>query len=68
MAIVCITNLATQKWQLVWAVTGVVGLIVMGTPQLTEWIGRWQERKALKARADAKAAALAPSPPSLSAP
>lgn len=48
VAVVCIINLSTQKWQLVWAVTAIVGLIVMGTPQLVEWSTMWQAHKAAK--------------------
>jgi hypothetical protein len=45
VAVVCIINLATENWQMVWLVTGVVGAVVMGLPQVVEWITHWRARK-----------------------
>lgn len=62
VGIVCIVNLATQKWQIVWAVTGIVGIVVLGTPQLVEWIFRIRNRKtnaALQLKQEAASGKLA---------
>lgn len=34
LAVVSIILLATQRWLLVWLVTGAAGAVVMGTPQV----------------------------------
>ena len=55
VAVVCIINLATQKWQVVWVVTAIVGTVVMGAPQVLEWVTLWRGRKTvLQLKAESK--------------
>ncbi|GAB4819177.1 hypothetical protein N2152v2_006223 [Parachlorella kessleri] len=55
VAVVCIINLATQKWQVVWVVTAIVGTVVMGTPQVLEWVTVWRDKKTvLQLKAESK--------------
>lgn len=50
LAIVSILSLIWHdNWGLVWLVTGLVSLVIMGAPQVVESVGWWRARRAAKA-------------------
>lgn len=48
LAVVSIVSLLTS-WQAVWIVTAIAGVVILGLPQLLEWVEIYRARKAARA-------------------